>query len=624
MFSSLLRLSLLCLLYSCISVSRTTKAEVVTSATPTPTPSAIFSYGVGRLAADPLRPRVYATVPNDNTVVVIDTTTLTVSKTIPIGSSPVGLAVSADGKKLWVANSGSTNFAIGVIDLETLTTLPSLPAPGRPSDIVEGLNHRLYVTPAQQSGGIMQIDGATGTFQTSFGGFEVYAGGLLRISPDRRTLFFGNVGLSPSTLKKYDVSTPTPALIQTGGNTGSNGESLSVSHNGQLLVYPNGGGNGGGYTTYEIPTTNLTSINGSFNVGAYPTASTFSNDDTLLYHGTSSQSAVKVFDTKFFTLLGTFPLGNSPGSTGGYDSKDLAVDRSGRWLFVATSYYPSLGDLRVFDIGRIDPLPLPGLANIATRVQVGQGDNVMIGGFIVTGNQSKKVMVRAIGPSLSQSGISGALADPTLELHDANGTVIATNDDWQTTQLGGVITSDQVSEIQSSGLAPKQAAESAIIATLAPGAYTAVVTGKNNTAGVALIESYDLNPPADSQLGNISTRGFVQTGDNVMIGGTIVTGSVSANIGFRAIGPSLTAAGVANALQDPTLELYDGYGTLVNSNDNWRSSQEAEIQASGLAPTNDFESVILATLTPGGYTAIVRGKNNTLGVALVEAYRLNN
>lgn len=209
---------------------------------------------MARLAADPVRPRVYATVPSDNSVIVIDTTSLAVVATIPIGSSPQGLAVSADRQKLWVANSGSTNHAVGVIDLNTLTTLPSLPAPNQPYDIEEGLAQRLYLTPLSDSASndeIMQIDGATGAFLGYLGSYEVYSAGLLKISPDRRSLFFGNRGLSPSTLDKFDVSRAAATLIQQTDfdRVGSNGESLRISHNGKFLVFPNGGGNKPGYST---------------------------------------------------------------------------------------------------------------------------------------------------------------------------------------------------------------------------------------------------------------------------------------------------------------------------------------------------------------------------------------
>jgi Fibronectin type III domain len=271
------------------------------------------------------------------------------------------------------------------------------------------------------------------------------------------------------------------------------------------------------------------------------------------------------------------------------------------------------------------------LGNISTRGFVQTGNNVMIGGFIVQGTGPKRVIVRAIGPELTPLGIPNALADPTLELHNGSGALIASNGNWQTTIIGGIINSSQVSAIQNSGHAPTQASESAIIATLQPGNYTAIVRGVNNTTGIALVEVYDISPEAASILSNISTRDFVQTGNNVMIGGFIVQGTGPKRVIVRAIGPELTQHGVPNALADPTLELHNGTGTLIGSNDNWqttviggiiRSNQVSAIQNSGHAPTATSESAIIATLSPGNYTAIVRGKNNTTGVALVEVYDL--
>lgn len=266
----------------------------------------------------------------------------------------------------------------------------------------------------------------------------------------------------------------------------------------------------------------------------------------------------------------------------------------------------------------------PQLANISTRLAVGTGDNVLIGGFIITGTQTSKIILRAIGPSLTQFGVPGALADPSLELYGSDGALLATNGDWHVTQVGGIVASTNSYDIQNTGFSPTREAESAILATLSAGAYTTIVRGKNNTTGVALVEAYDLDWGVDAKLANISTRGFVQTGDNVMIGGTIIKGSTSTTVMIRAIGPSLANAGVPNALQDPTLALHDGNGTLMSSNDNWRDSQQAEIQARGLAPTDDLESAILAILSPGAYTAIVRGRNDMTGAALVEAYELGN
>ena len=258
---------------------------------------------------------------------------------------------------------------------------------------------------------------------------------------------------------------------------------------------------------------------------------------------------------------------------------------------------------------------------------MGTGQNVLIAGFIVNGNASKKVIIRAAGPSLAQFGVPGVLADPTLELHDGSGALIGTNDNWQVTQLGGVITSDQFAEIRDGGYTPRDSAESAIIATLAPGSYTAIVQGSGGRTGVAIVEAYDLSSGNGSYLANISTRGFIQTGDNVLIGGFIIV-TVQTKVVIRAIGPSLTPFGIANALADPKLELHDVNGTLAG-NDNWQttqtggiitSDQSVAIRNSALAPNDPAESAIIATLAPGNYTAIVQGVNSGTGVGLVEVY----
>jgi hypothetical protein len=242
------------------------------------------------------------------------------------------------------------------------------------------------------------------------------------------------------------------------------------------------------------------------------------------------------------------------------------------------------------------------------------------------------VIIRAIGPELTRFGVPNVLADPTLELHDSTGAIIASNDSWLHTIIGGIITSDQVRDIRSSGHAPRDARESAIIAELPAGNYTAIVRGVNDTMGVALVEAYDLSPDSNSILGNVSTRSFVQIGDNVMIGGFIVQGTQPKRVILRAIGPELTQLGVPNVLANPTLELHDGTGALIASNDNWRQTiiggiihqnQVRDIIASGLAPTDGRESAIIAELPAGNYTAIVRGVNNTTGVALVEVYDLD-
>jgi hypothetical protein len=260
--------------------------------------------------------------------------------------------------------------------------------------------------------------------------------------------------------------------------------------------------------------------------------------------------------------------------------------------------------------------PKPTLLNISTRLNVQTGDNAMIGGFIITGTEPKAVIIRGIGPSLT---MPGALADPTMEVHGPSGEYLGANDNWN----------DALSrqEIIDSGLAPVNELEPALWGVINPGPYTVIIRGKNDTTGIGLFEAYDLGEPAASNLANISTRGLVQNGDNVLIGGIIVGGGTkgwTARVVVRAIGPSVPIAG---ALGDPTLEIRDGTGTLLASNDNWKtnsggSSQQAEIEATGLQPANDLESALLQTLPAGNYTAIVRGVNSATGIGLVEAYNL--
>jgi hypothetical protein len=301
----------------------------------------------------------------------------------------------------------------------------------------------------------------------------------------------------------------------------------------------------------------------------------------------------------------TRPEAEIPGFAAG---QYFAADTSGTWTDASCATHAQ--DASTVHLSSSYATPFQNqLGNISTRLNVGTADNVLIGGFIVTGPLLKKIMVRGLGPSLP---VPGALADPVLELHDGSGQTIATNDDWGT--------AENVQEITQSGIAPTNSRESAILATLAPGSYTAIVKGAGNTTGVGLVEAYDLNTHASAKLANISTRGSVQTGDNVMIGGLIAVGQGSENVLVRAIGPSLA---LPNRLSDPTLELRDSNGGLIASNDNWRDTQEAAIQATGIPPSDDHESAILTTLTPASYTAILRGANETSGVALVEVYSLN-
>jgi hypothetical protein len=273
---------------------------------------------------------------------------------------------------------------------------------------------------------------------------------------------------------------------------------------------------------------------------------------------------------------------------------------------------------------RVAP-PALHLLNISTRMHVQTGDKTLIAGFIVTGTDPKNVIIRGIGPSLS--GVSEVLSDPVLELHQGNVT-LATNDNWKTRSDG----TSQQAEVEATTIPPGNDLESAIVTTLNPGSYTAILSGRNGGTGIGVVEVYDLNQAANSELANISSRGFVETNDNVMIGGFIVGGNNAdgkATVLIRALGPSLTGSGVSNVLPDPTLELHDGNGGTIATNDNWKvndqtqQSQESAVRATTLSPANDLESAIIATLPPGQYTAVVRGKNAATGVALVEVYNLH-
>ncbi|HYJ05517.1 MAG TPA: delta-60 repeat domain-containing protein [Chthoniobacterales bacterium] len=268
----------------------------------------------------------------------------------------------------------------------------------------------------------------------------------------------------------------------------------------------------------------------------------------------------------------------------------------------------------------------PGLvSNVATRLPVGTGDNALIEGFIVHGQAgtTKKIMVRALGPFLAQFGITDALGNPTLEIRDWKNVVVATNNDWKTTQVGGLITGDQLAEISGSGLAPSDDLESAIIANLAPGNYTAMVRGLGDTTGTGIVDAYDISAGSPARLVNIATRGLIQPGDKLMIAGFIIQ-NAPVRAAIRAIGPSLIGRGIANALPDTTLELRDQNGAILIENDNWKSNaaQKHELESNNLQPSHDLEAALITTIPPGQYTAQVRGKGDASGIGVVEVYFL--
>jgi glucose/arabinose dehydrogenase len=346
-------------------------------------------------------------------------------------------------------------------------------------------------------------------------------------------------------------------------------------------------------------------------------------------HGTSDTTGCAIVGGAFYNpQVSQFPSS--------YVGKYFFSDLCGGWIRV---FDPAAGTAHGFATGISNPVDLdvgpdgalyylaegssgqvfrvviPAEAlNISGRSRVETGERVAISGFIVAGPTVKHVGVRALGPSLASFGVSRPLLDPAIELRRANGSLVMANDNWKDAQQA---------EITGAGIAPSSDKEAALIASLSAGNYTAIVTGKNGATGVGLAEVYDLDPVADSRLANISTRAFVGTGSDVLIGGFITGNKIGATrIAVRALGPSLRQFGIANPLADPKLELFDSNGTLLASNDDWQGdpNQAGLIRSYGLAPPNNFESAIAINLAPGRYTVIVTGKNNQTGIGLVEIY----
>ena len=315
---------------------------------------------------------------------------------------------------------------------------------------------------------------------------------------------------------------------------------------------------------------------------------------------------------------------NPEGDFGDFDADDFcpanrlyvqnAFNCPGQSTDISATSPEGIG-LDVIGYDLLPAIPASGvLGNISTRLAVGTGDNVLIAGFIITGSDPKQLVLRGIGPTLAQFGVTNAMEDTTLELHDSGGAVLATNDDWQDASNAQFIPPT---------LQPRHNLESALLVTLDPGAYSVVLRGYRDGTGTALVEVYDIGE-GNAELSNISSRGFVQTGNNVMIAGVVVQYHNKRMI-VRALGPSLGQPpfNLPGSLPDPILEIHDANGGLLVSNDDWRDTQDLAIIATGLAPTNDLESAIVATCTPGNYTAIVRGFNNATGNAVVEVYGLD-
>jgi len=297
----------------------------------------------------------------------------------------------------------------------------------------------------------------------------------------------------------------------------------------------------------------------------------------------------------------------------------LGLDALGEQIFYYQ--YPTTGCSTAYNSIPIHlestkfPTVGPQALNLSTRGFVSGGDNVLIGGFIVTGTGLKTMVLRALGPSLTSYGISDPLSDPVLSVYDSSGSLVGYNDNWQS-DLNHSVT-------EAYGLAPANPLESALVRTLNPGAYTVVVSGMNATSGIGLVEVYDITPLNTTTFTNMSTRGSAGTGDNVLISGFIIGDVDSATVVVRALGPTLASYGVSGVLSDPTLTIVDSTGSVIASNDNWQENINfVDVQKNGLAPPNASESALVLQLPAGAYTAIVSGADGGTGVALAEVYTI--
>lgn len=446
------------------------------------------------------------------------------------------------------------------------------------------------------------------------------------IQPDGRIViggtFIGYNGFARGGVARVLGNGALDPSFDSGVGTGGNVFALALQHNGQIVL-------GGRFVQYSG--TNRTFIarvfgDGSLDFGFNPVPNDWVQslavepDDRVLVGGFFT--GINGFGRNRIARLstnGSLDLTFDPGAgcVGSLTNDATQVHSVVRQQFgrvlaggIFTSYDNQLRDniVRLFDNAA-------SFQNLSARAHVFTGERILIAGFIIQGSETKAILLRGLGPSLASFGVPTPLADPTLSLFDHTGALIAANDNWKATQQA---------QIQATGLAPPNNLDAAILISLSPGAYTVFLQGKAMATGIGLAEVYDVGPNANAQPTNLSARAFVGTGNDVLIGGTIIGGDAGSllRVLVRALGPSLASFGVATPLADPTLSLRDANGNVIANNDNWKDSQQAAIAATGKAPPNDHESAVLALLAPGNYTAIVAGKNATTGVALIEFYNL--
>ena len=583
------------------------------------------------MLADPNRPRIYCAGSNQE-LDVIDTNTMSVTARFSSVGNIQDLSLSPDSRTLWFSRTYYYN-SLAKLNLNTLDGVVAFPT-DVPIDVVrQGPDNRVYA--ATRNIQVMQLDATTGAVQQRFQPSESDAtpGLRMEVSPDRRTLYLAwtyrdavDIYLTHAVLSRYDITTPTPTFVQQVEIPSPKVYGITVSPDGGLLYLNLGTTDGYAsrkpHQTLCLSATDLTTRGALSFLGTSSGPVSISPNGTRVLQmvalgdgGGFVTGLVEIFDARNFQLLRTVAIGTGHGI---FFFGGAVLNQAGSAMFVATQMNPGL---RMYDVTETPPPETPpkSLLNISTRMVAQRGDNVVIGGFIVKGSganlaipgavDSKKVILRAIGPSLP---LPGKLNDPVLELHGPGGEIIAENSNWNSHR----------GEVLATGLAPSNEYEAAIVATLQPGAYSAVLRGSGGTTGIAVVEAYDLSASGTTRLANISTRGKVEPGDNVMIGGWIIGGREATNMVIRAIGPSLAGSGISGPLADPTLDVYNGDGILIAQNDDWRSDQADVLIGSGLAPTDDRESAVLMSLVPGPYTAIVRGNGDTTGVALVELYNL--
>jgi len=473
--------------------------------------------------------------------------------------------------------AGLNNF--GLLKKSGGAGISAVEAPFQNAGAVEVNSGTIQFAQFNQTGGMINLNGGNLTFtnEAVFGGGSVVGTGTIS----------GNVRNNGATFAPGF----SPGKITVSGN-------YTQGANGILTLEIGGAAPGTQYDQLQVSGT--AALAGTLNVSAINGFQPAQGDTFQLLAGGS--------------FTGAFSTINTTGFTGA-----VTYTSSGITLTVTSSPSPTPSPTAT-PSPTPTPTPTPAMApaqlqNISTRMHVGTDPNQLIGGFIVTGSEPKKVVVLATGPSLAAFDLTGLLEDPVLELYQGN-TLIASNDNWKIPAQA---------EIEATGITPSHDLESALVRTLAPGAYTAIVRGTNGT-GVGTVQLYDLAPTSNSKLANISSRGFVQVADDrVMIAGFIVGGDVGASSGIivRAIAPSLSSV-IPGVVPDPTLELKDANGSTLVFNDDWQQSPAAaDISARGFAPSSTLESAVGVSLPNGAYTAIVRGKNGETGVAVVEVYNVN-